>query len=324
MMNLKKALLILAVICLLLPSAGPAQAKKDYFMGTGSLGGLYYPAGGMIAKLYNGKYADRIKIESTEGSVENLKRLMEGDLDLALIQGDVAYMAYKGKLDFQKGKPYKDLRALLGLHVEAMTIVASEKSGITSMANMRGKRVALGEPGSGSLKNSEVALKAAGLTKKDLKQALTIGHQKAMDLFKKGKLDAIFLTVGHPNDYVKRLSTLKGTKITLVSVPNVVSNILVNYPYFTIDYISTFYYRKAMNKVGVETFGPKALLLTTKAAPAPFIKDVMDAVYDNFSVLCEKIDAFKRLTPDKTVKGVTVPFHPAAKDILKMRGLLKK
>ncbi len=322
MMTFLKVFWTLLVASGLLMGGLSTAAGEPIPLGTGGKSGVYYPVGKAVAQVYNKNNAgEPIKVLPSKGSVDNLQALSEGKIKLAIAQADVAQLAAKGKLPFQKGKPYKNLRAIMALHVEDMTLVASKKSGIKKLTDLKGKRVAVGEPGSGTLQNVQLALSVVGMSIKDLGQAQKIGLQAASDKFKAGKLDAIFYFVGHPNKYIKQLSKLKNIKIRLIPIPGVINKILMKYDYYVLSRLSVIHYKGVLNRVGVETFGIKALLLTDKKTPDAVVSRLVNCVLDNFSQFKSQHKSLLAMKLNWLTKGVSVPFHPAAQKILKAKGL---
>lgn len=319
-----KALLTLMAIGALLFCNPSAEAGGPYAMGTGGKNGVYYPVGQAIAGLYNKSISGKqISALVSKGSVQNLQQLEAGKIKLAIVQADTASKAFNGKLPFQKGKPYKNLRAVLALHTEDMTLIASKKSGIKKLTDIKGKRVAIGPPGSGTLQNTELALRCAGLSIKDLGKAYKIGPPKAVDQLLAGKIDAMFYFVGHPNKCIKKLSKSKMIKFRLIPIPNIINKILLKHDYYVLGHISNINYRGILNRFGVDTFGIKALLVADKNAPASLIKGIVTSVLTDLKKFKKQHKALMFLSPQKMVKGVPIPFHPAAKKILQAQGVLR-
>ncbi|MBC7360646.1 MAG: TAXI family TRAP transporter solute-binding subunit, partial [Desulfacinum sp.] len=131
----------------------PAQAKTTFVtIGTGGITGVYYPTGGAICKIVNNKrdqYGIRCTVESTGGSVFNINAVLAGDLEFGIAQSDRQYQAIKGEAEWQDKGPQQDLRAVFSIHPEAITLVAAEDAGIKSVQDLKGKRVNIGNPGSG-------------------------------------------------------------------------------------------------------------------------------------------------------------------------------
>jgi TRAP transporter TAXI family solute receptor len=172
---MKRGLIVCcAVFCGLLMTFGTAQAKRVFAtIGTGGITGVYYPTGGAIAKMVNKKRAEygiRATVESTGGSVFNVNAVMSGDLEFGVVQSDRQYQAIKGLAEWKDKGAQKDLRAVFSIHPESVTLVVAVDSGIKNITDMRGKRVNIGNPGSGHRQNAIDALEAVGIDyMKDLK-----------------------------------------------------------------------------------------------------------------------------------------------------------
>ncbi|MBN2125247.1 MAG: TAXI family TRAP transporter solute-binding subunit, partial [Deltaproteobacteria bacterium] len=178
------------------------QAKTTFVtIGTGGITGVYYPTGGAIAKIVNKKrkeYGIRATVESTGGSVFNVNAIMAGDLEFGVVQSDRQYQACNGLAEWKENGPQKDLRAVFTIHPESITLVAADDAGIKTIQDLKGKRVNIGNPGSGQRQNSIDALEAAGLNyEKDI-IAESVVADEAPGLLQDGRIDAYFYTVGHP------------------------------------------------------------------------------------------------------------------------------
>jgi hypothetical protein len=159
------------------PPVAPQRAADTIYIGTGVVTGVYYPAGGGICRMVNrsrGEHGMSCAIESTEGSVANIEGLRAGEFDMVIVQSDAQFHAYQGDGAFAQPGPYPDLRAVLSLHPEPFTVVARADSGIASMADLRGKRVNVGAPGSGQRATIEAVMAANGWTMADFAQALEL------------------------------------------------------------------------------------------------------------------------------------------------------
>jgi TRAP transporter TAXI family solute receptor len=172
------------------------QAKTTFVtIGTGGITGVYYPTGGAIAKMVNAKrkeYGIRATVESTGGSVFNVNAVMSGDLEFGVVQSDRQYQAIKGMAEWD-GKPQKDLRAVFSIHPESVTLLATVDSGVMNIKDLKGKRVNIGNPGSGQRQNSIDALEANGLDwEKDI-QAEQVKAAEAPGLLQDGRIDAFFI-----------------------------------------------------------------------------------------------------------------------------------
>lgn len=207
----------------------------------------------------------------------------------------------------------------MSLHMEQMTILAREKSGVKKLTDLKGKRVAVGKPGSGTYENAKLALSVAGMTFKNLGKVYKIGGKEAAAKFEEGKLDAIFYFVGNPNKYVKQLCKSRKTRIRFVPVPNVIEKILMKNKYYSTGYVSKYFYRNSLNKVGAETFGIKALLVTDAKTSNKTIKNLLGCVLDDFKKFKRQHQSLMLLTPTGITEGISIPLHPAAKAVFKAK-----
>ena len=186
------------------------KTTKFVTIGTGGITGVYYPTGGAIAKIVNKKkdqYGIRCTVESTGGSVFNVNAVMAGDLEFGVVQSDRQFQAINGLKEWKEKGAQKDLRAVFSIHPESVTLLAAVDAGINSFADLKGKRVNIGNPGSGQRGNSMDALKAAGLDyTKDLK-AEEVKAAEAPGLLQDDRIDAFFYTVGHPSGTFKEATS---------------------------------------------------------------------------------------------------------------------
>jgi TRAP transporter TAXI family solute receptor len=216
------------------------QVRKNLSMGrfvtfgTGGITGVYYPTGGAIAKVFNKKskeYGIQCAVQSTDGSVYNINAIMSGELEFGMAQSDRQYQAFKG-LSYWKDKgPQHLIRSVFSVHPESITLVATVDSGIRSIKDLKGKRVNIGNPGSGQRQNSIDALEAIGLDyRKDIK-AKNVKTRESVELLKQNKIDAFFYTVGHPSGYIKEV-TIGRRKVRIVPITGAgVDNLLDRYPF---------------------------------------------------------------------------------------------
>lgn len=306
----------------------PVQAKTTFVtIGTGGITGVYYPTGGAIAKIVNKKrkeYKIRCTVESTGGSVFNVNAIMSGDLEFGVVQHDRQYQAWKGEAEW-KGKPQKDLRAVFSIHPEAVTLIASVKSGIKSIMDLKGKKVNIGNPGSGQRQNSIDALTAVGINyEKDL-NAEQVKASEAPGLLQDGRIDAFFYTVGHPSGAIKE-ATAGATKVRIIPLPEVAKKLVTKYPnsYLKVTIPVKKLYPGATNKADVETFGVKATFVTSAKVPEEVVYAVTKEVFDNLDYFKTLHPCYQDLTKKDMLEALSAPFHSGAKKYYKEAGLMKK
>jgi TRAP transporter TAXI family solute receptor len=295
-------------------TAAQASSKTRYVtIGTGGITGVYYPTGGAIAKIVNAKrdiYNIRCTVESTGGSVFNVNAVMSGDLEFGVVQSDRQYQASKGMAEWQTKGPQEDLRAVFSIHPEAVTLVAASDSGIKTIADLKGKRVNIGNPGSGQRQNSIDALEAVGLNYQTDLKAESVKAAEAPGLLQDGRVDAFFYTVGHPSGAIKE-ATAGTRKVTIIPIVGI-DSLLEKYPYYTQTIIPIKLYPGTDNQSDVETFGVKATFVTSVKVPDDVVYAITKEVFENFETFKKLHPAFEILTKEGMLEGLSAPIHPGA------------
>ncbi len=195
----KSSITAFAAAALMAPAA---YAEEFITIGTGGVTGVYYPTGGAICRLVNKgrkEHGVRCSVESTGGSVYNINTIREGELEFGVAQSDWQYHAFNGSSKFEDAGPFESLRAVFSVHPEPFTVVARADSGITNFEDMKGKRVNIGNPGSGTRGTYEVFEKAMGWKREDLKLASAMKSAEMAGALCDNKIDGYFWLVGHPS-----------------------------------------------------------------------------------------------------------------------------
>jgi TRAP transporter TAXI family solute receptor len=299
------------------------QAKTTFVtIGTGGITGVYYPTGGAIAKIVNKKrkeYGIRCTVESTGGSVFNVNAIMEGDLEFGVVQSDRQYQAVNGMKDWKDKGPQKDLRAVFSIHPESVTLVAAVDAGINDIMDLKGKKVNIGNFGSGQRGNAIDALEAVGIDiEKDIK-AEAIKAAESAGLLQDGRIDAFFYTVGHPNGSVKEATAGK-REVRFATIKGV-EKLLEKYPYYAKSFIPVENYPGAKNSEDVQTFGVKATFCTSAKVPADVVYAITKEVFENFEAFKKLHPAYKVLTKESMLDGLSAPIHEGAMKYYKEAGL---
>ncbi len=321
-----KKVALLAIIVALAFAVGsvPAdvQAKTTFVtIGTGGITGVYYPTGGAIAKMVNAQrkiYGIRATVESTGGSVFNVNAVMSGDLEFGVVQSDRQYQAMKGMAEWE-GKPQKDLRAVFSIHPESVTLCATVDSGIRDIKDLKGKRVNIGNPGSGQRQNSIDALEASGIDWETDINAEQVKAAEAPGLLQDGRIDAFFYTVGHPSGAFKE-ATAGATKVRFVSISNV-DSLIKKYPYYAKSFVPVDQYPGAQNDKNVPTFGVKATFVSSANVSADVVYAITKEVFDNFEKFKKLHPAYAVLTKEGMLEGLSAPIHEGAMRYYKEVGL---
>jgi len=304
-------------------SEAPAKAKTTFItIGTGGITGVYYPTGGAIAKIVNKKkdlYGIRCTVESTGGSVFNVNAIMAGDLQFGVVQSDRQFQAINGLAEWKDKGKQEDLRAVFSIHPESITLVAAVDAGINDIADLKGKRVNIGNPGSGQRQNSIDALEAVGIDYKTDMNAEGIKASESASLLQDGRIDAFFYTVGHPSGSIKE-ATAGVRKVRFASITGI-DSLLEKYPYYAKAYIPVKLYPGAENTENVDTFGVKATFVTSAKVSEDVVYAVTKEVFDNFEDFKKLHPAYAVLTKEGMLEGLSAPLHPGALKYYKEAGL---
>lgn len=304
-------------------SAAPAQAQTFVTIGTGGVTGVYYPTGGSICRLVNKdrkEHGIRCSVESTGGSVYNLNAIRAGELDMGVVQSDWQYHAYNGTDRFEEAGAFEDLRAVFSVHPEPFTVVARADAGIKTFDDLKGKRVNVGNPGSGQRGTMEVLMAAKGWTMSDFSLASELKSAEQSKALCDNKIDAMVFTVGHPSGSIKEATTSCDSVMVEVSGPAV--DMLVN---------ENDYYRKATIPGGMysgsdndtSTFGVGATFVASTAVPEEVIYHVVKAVFENFDDFKKLHPAFENLQKEEMIRdGLSAPLHAGAAKYYKEAGLM--
>jgi TRAP transporter TAXI family solute receptor len=307
------------------PSA--AEARTQFVtIGTGGITGVYYPTGGAIAKMVNNKrkeYGIRATVESTGGSVFNVNAVMAGDLEFGVVQSDRQFQAINGQAEWADKGPQKDLRAVFSIHPESITLVGAVDAGIKTIQDLKGKRVNIGNPGSGQRQNSIDALMAAGLDfEKDI-EAESVVADEAPGLLQDGRIDAYFYTVGHPSGNIKE-ATAGRRKVNLCDVTGPgLEKLIEEKPYYAKAVVPKEFYPTAQNEKDAQTFGVKATFVTSAKVPDDIVYAIVKEVFDNFDDFKKLHPAYAVLTKEGMLEGLSAPIHPGALKYYKEAGLMK-
>ena len=315
--------------------AALAQDIKFFRIGTGGTAGTYYPIGGLIANAISNPPGSRACNDggscgapgvvatavASNGSVANINGIQSGSLESGFTQSDVAYWAYTGTGVYE-GKPkVADLRLIANLYPETIHLVARKGANIKSVADLRGKRVSLDEPGSGTLVDARIILSAYGLTEKDITPEYLKPNQ-AGDKMRDGGLDAFFFVGGYPTSAISELASA-GAGVDLVQVTGPeVEKMLKQYGFFALDTIPANTY-KGIGET--KTIAVGAQWVTSAKQPEALIYEVTKATWnDNSRKLLDAGHAKgKAITKGSATTGAGIPFHPGAERFYKEAGLIK-
>jgi uncharacterized protein len=318
---MKRRFFTAALVATTLLAAGHVNAQQFFRIGTGGTSGTYYPVGGMIANAVSQPGKIIVTAQASNGSVANVNGISGGALESGFSQSDVATWAQKGTGIFE-GKPnMPGLRMIANLYPESLHIVVRKGSGIKSVSDLKGKRVALDEPGSGTLVNARLVLAAYGVKESDIKPEY-IKPNQAGDKMKDGALDAFFFTGGAPAGAIAELAS-SGSGIELVPIDGPQADGLRQAsPFFAVDNIPADTYKGV---AAVKTLAVGAQWVTSDKADAETVYQITKALYSEpvQKALAAGHAKGKLITLQNAVQGVGIPFHPGAERFYKEAGILK-
>ena len=316
------ALPALAVAALLATTGSPsgvAQAADKFIsIGTGGVTGVYYPTGGAICRQVNKdrpRHHIRCTVESTGGSVYNVKNAIAGELDFGIAQSDVQYKAVHGEEPFDKKET--KLRAVFSIHPETAILVVRADAGIRQATDMKGKRINIGNPGSGTLATAEAVLDALAMKKDDLKLAGDLRSSEHGDALRDNKIDGFFFLVGHPNGGLKDIFFSADARLVPLTGPGF-DKVVSKYPYYVKASTPGGIYRGVDKEV--PTFAVKATFITSADVPDEVVYEVVKAVFDDLDSFKKLHPAYEKLTHVEMLEGLSAPLHPGALKYYKEKG----
>jgi TRAP transporter TAXI family solute receptor len=314
-----------ALLALLLVHSQPVNSNAEQIIniGTGSITGVYYNAGSAVAKMFNQKrqeYNAWMLNRPSAGSIYNIDSVLEGENDFGIAQANFLFNAWNGK-GLWENIPKRDLRAVLGLYVEDVTLIAAEDAEINNVLDLKGKRLNIGAPGSSDHETSGFILEQMGLDPVNDLQISEWPTYIASEKIQSDDIDAYFYTVGHPNLSV--LEAISGErKVRIVPFKReFVDKIIAPQPFLSASEIDVEFYDKLDNKDPVPTIGIKSVLFTSKDVDEETVYRVVKAVMENLDLFRRQHPAFAKLTKESMTHRVIVPLHPGAERYFREAGI---
>jgi hypothetical protein len=310
-------------VAALLSAASLPTLADDTFItiGTGGQTGVYYVVGQSICRLVNRGTAEhgiKCTAPSTGGSVANVNAIRAGEQTMGVAQSDMQYHALHGTDKFEEQGPYEDLRAVFSVHPEPFTVVARADSGVTSFDDLKGKRVNVGNPGSGQRATLEVVLGALGWSVDDFGQATELKSAEQAQALGDNNVDAIVFTVGHPNGSIQEATTTTESLLIPVEGP-AIDKLVEENSYYSKATIPGGMYKG--NDEDVNTFGVGATFVTRADVPDEVIYEVVKAVFENFDRFKRLHPAFANLDPAAMItNNLSAPLHPGAEKYYREKG----
>lgn len=316
---MKKLFTGLAMASLMGVSAPAAMADDQAFLtvGTGGQTGVYYQVGQSVCRFVNRDYEDlRCNAPSTGGSVANINGMLGGEYDMGVVQSDVQYKAAAGEAPFTSAN--SDLKALFSLYPEPFTILARADADITNFDDMYGKRVNIGNPGSGQRNTMETVLAAKGKSVDDFRVTLELQAAEMAGALSDNKVDAIAYTVGHPNGAIQEATTTADARLVNVTGAEV-DKLIADNSFYAKAVIPGGLYRG--NDEDTTTFGVLATFVAGPEMSDDVAYKVVSAVFENFDRFKRLHPAFTNLNPENMIQdGLSMDLHPGAVKYYKEKG----
>ena len=304
---------------------GPVQAQERFVtIGTGGQTGVYYVAGQSICRFLNRGAADhqiKCNAPASGGGVANVNGIRSGEFNFGIMQSDHQYKAMKGVEPFKAEGPMDDIRAVFSLQSEVFTILARKDAKIAGFDDLKGKRVNIGNPGSGTRASLDELLNALGMKITDFSLASELKADEHGAALCDNKIDGFFYGVGHPSANIQDPVTTCGAKLVNITGP-AIDKLVADNSYYAKATIPAGLYKG--NDQATQTYGVLATFVTSAKAPDDQVYTLVKAVFDNFDEFKKLHPAFAHLSAEHMVKdGLSAPLHPGAAKFYKEKGWLK-
>ena len=301
-------------------AASPAVAQQKFVnVLTGGQSGVYYPLGVALSQIYSKAIPDvRTSAQATKASAENLNLIQAGKGEVAFTLGDALSDAYRGNEEAGFKTPLKKLRVIAGIYPNYIQIVASAESGIKTLADLKGKRISVGAPKSGTELNARAVLKAAGLTYSDFSKVEYLSFGESVELMKNRQLDVTLQSAGLGVASIRDLAT--AVPIVVVAVPPEVVAKVGDPAYQSVTIPANTY---GGQTTPVATVAIENYLVTSESVPADLVYAMTKSMFENLDQLTAAHNAAKVISKDTAAKAPPVPLHPGAEKYYREIGVLK-
>ena len=317
-MKMKKVLSIVlaAIMAVTLLAACGGKSATKMTMGTGGTAGTYYAFGGVLGQYIKDKAGIDVTVVSTDGSKANIESIAAGDYQLGTVQSDVMAYAWAGSRSFESTGAIDSFRVVGGLYAEAVQLITMDPN-IKSVADLAGKSVSIGAPGSGVYFNAMDVLTAAGLTENDIKPQYQ-SFADSTDALKDGKIDAAFIVAGAPTAAITELCTTNDAY--LVPIDGAVADkLMADCPFYTTYSIPAGTYNG--QDADVTTVTVKATLIVSASASDEDVYNLTKAIFDNVDAIAAENGKGKELSVENATSGMTAPFHKGAAKYFAEQGI---
>ena len=315
---MKRVFSVCVAVLFVIGAVASVQAADNLVLATGGTAGTYYPFGGAMAKIWNSKIKDMNVTAQTSGaSGENVRLINKKEVELALVQSDTLDFAYNAKEAFKE--PLKGMTVIATLYPEIVQVVVAAGSPIKSFADLKGKKVGVGAPGSGTEANFRQLLDAYGMKKEDV-NAQYLSFSESAEAFKDKHIDAFIVTAGIPNSGIMDVSTQN--EIRILDIPSdVAGKMTQKYPFLAGVKVPANTYKG--QTADVSTVAVNAVLIAGNQLKDDMVYNLTKALFESQAELASAHAKGKELNAQYAVQGVSIPFHPGAVKYYKEKGLMK-
>ena len=315
---MKKVFSVCMAVFFMLGAVASVQAADNLVLATGGTAGTYYPFGGAMAKIWNSKIKDMNVTAQTSGaSGENVRLINKKEVELALVQSDTLDFAFNAKEAFKE--PLKDMSVIATLYPEIVQVVVAAGSPVKSFADLKGKKVGVGAPGSGTEANFRQLMEVYGMKKEDV-NAQYLSFSESADAFKDKHIDAFIVTAGIPNAGIMDVSSQN--EIRVLDIPaDVASKLTQKYPFLAAVKVPANTYKG--QTADVATVAVNAVLIAGNQLKPEMVYNLTKALFENQAELASAHAKGKEVNLKYAVQGVSIPFHPGAVKYYKEKGLMK-
>ncbi len=308
------ALTLALVLAVALVACGGSGTKMT--MGTGGPSGTYYGYGGILGQYMLNKAGINVTVVSTDGSKANIQGIDAGNYQLATVQSDVMAYAWEGSRSFESEGKVESFRVVAGLYAEAVQLLTMDPE-IKSVADLKGKSVSIGAPGSGVYFNAIDVLNAAGLTEDDINpQYQSFGD--STDALKDGKIDAAFIVAGAPTPAISELCTTNSASIVPID-GDIAQKLMDSSPFYTVYTIPAETYQGQTEDI--QTVTVKATLIVDAKASEEDVYKLTAAIFDNIDAITAEHGKGAELSIENATSGMTAPFHAGAAKYFAEKGV---
>ena len=313
---MKKFLAILLSLAMIIALAACGAAGTKMTMGTGGTSGTYYGYGGVLGQYIKNNAGINVTVVSTDGSKANIQGIAAGNYQLGTVQSDVMAYAWEGTRSFEAEGKVDSFRTVAGLYAEAVQLITMDAS-IKSVADLKGKSVSIGAPGSGVYFNAIDVLTAAGLAETDIK-AQYQSFADSADALKDGKIDAAFIVAGAPTPAITELCTTNSAYLVPID-GEVAEKLMAVCPFYTVYEVPAGTY--AGQTEAVKTVTVKATLIVSADAAEEDVYNLTAAIYNNIEAITAENAKGAELSIENATTGMIVPFHSGAAKYFAEKGV---